>query len=155
MDASVSSNGIVTETGLKKSCGPARQVNGVINRYDRNDLLVRSLIKAFTPKRNVTAMFIHAHFLSSSSLRPSSPVTSNPDEQSGSESQQKLELGPLASSVHDNTCVAARTRPLLSCRKRRVLRPGSLISLNRKVRRGVSSQDPVAGVAQKACSHRV
>ncbi|XP_067237766.1 KAT8 regulatory NSL complex subunit 1 [Chanodichthys erythropterus] len=97
VEASVSSNGIVTETGLKKSCGPVRQVNGVIN-----------------------------------SLRPSSPITSNPNEQSCSESQQKLELGPLASSVLDNTCVAARTRPLLSCRKRRVLRPGSLTSLNRK-----------------------
>lgn len=137
MEGSVSSNGIVTETGLKKSCGPVRQVNGVINRYDKYYLKVRSLIKKFTPKRNVTVMFIHAYFLSSFSLRPSSPITSNPDEQSCSESQQKLELGPLASSVHDNTCVAARTRPLLSCRKRRVLRPGSLTSLNRKVRRDV------------------
>ncbi|CAM4391983.1 unnamed protein product [Leuciscus chuanchicus] len=66
-------------------------------------------------------------------LRPGSPVTSSPDEQSRSESQQKLELGTLASSVHDNTCVSSRTRPLLSCRKRRVLRPGSLASLNRKM----------------------
>uniref|UniRef100_A0A673HW06 KAT8 regulatory NSL complex subunit 1-like n=1 Tax=Sinocyclocheilus rhinocerous TaxID=307959 RepID=A0A673HW06_9TELE len=95
LETSVSSNGIVTETGLRKSCGPVRQVNGVIN-----------------------------------SLRPSSPVTS--------ESQQKLEMGPRASPAHDNTCVAARTRPLLSCRKRRVLRPGSLTSLNRKVRRIMS-----------------
>lgn len=82
-------------------------------------------------------MFIHTYFLSSSSLRPGSPVTSSPDEQCCSESQQKLELGPQASSVHDNTCVSSRTRPLLSCRKRRVLRPGSLASLNRKVRRDV------------------
>ncbi|XP_039542199.1 KAT8 regulatory NSL complex subunit 1 isoform X1 [Pimephales promelas] len=97
VEVSVSSNGIVTESGLRKSCGPMRQVNGVIN-----------------------------------SLRPGSPVTSSPYEQSCSESQQKLELGPLASSVLDNTCVASRTRPLLSCRKRRVLRPGSLTSLSRK-----------------------
>ncbi|XP_016307916.1 KAT8 regulatory NSL complex subunit 1-like isoform X3 [Sinocyclocheilus anshuiensis] len=100
---SVSSNAIITETGLRKSCGPVRQVNGVIN-----------------------------------SLRPSSPVTLDPDEQSRSESQQKLEMGPQASRAYDNTCVAARTRPLLSCRKRRVLRPGSLTSLNRKAQRSVA-----------------
>ncbi|XP_016127406.1 KAT8 regulatory NSL complex subunit 1-like isoform X3 [Sinocyclocheilus grahami] len=97
VETSVSSNAIITETGLRKSCGAVRQVNGVIN-----------------------------------SLRPSSPVTLDRDEQSRSESQQKLEMGPQASRAHDNTCVAARTRPLLSCRKRRVLRPGSLTSLNRK-----------------------
>ncbi|XP_026065480.1 KAT8 regulatory NSL complex subunit 1-like isoform X2 [Carassius auratus] len=103
VETSVSSNGIVPETGLRKSCGPARQVNGVIN-----------------------------------SLRPSSPVTSAPDEQIRSESQQKLEMGPQASPAPDSTCVAARTRPLLSCRKRRVLRPGSLTSLNRKAPRSVA-----------------
>lgn len=103
VETSVSSNGIVTETGLRKSCGPVRQVNGVIN-----------------------------------SVRPGFPFTLDPDEQSRSESQQKLEMGPQASPAHDNTCVAARTRPLLSCRKRRVLRPGSLTSLNRKVQRSVA-----------------
>ncbi|KAK2916094.1 hypothetical protein Q8A67_000468 [Cirrhinus molitorella] len=103
VETSVSSNGIVTETGLRKNCGPVRQVNGVIN-----------------------------------SLRPSSPVTFDPDEQSRSESQQKPETGPQASPAHDNTCVAARTRPLLSCRKRRVLRPGSLTSLNRKAQRSLA-----------------
>uniref|UniRef100_A0A671MIF3 KAT8 regulatory NSL complex subunit 1-like n=1 Tax=Sinocyclocheilus anshuiensis TaxID=1608454 RepID=A0A671MIF3_9TELE len=103
VETSVSSNGIVTETCLRRSCGPVRQVNGVIN-----------------------------------SLRPSSPVTSDPDEQSRSESQQKLEMGPQASPAHDSTCVAARTRPLLSCRKRRVLRPGSLTSLNHKAQRSVA-----------------
>lgn len=88
-------------------------------------------------RRNVTSivMLIQDDFFSSFSLRPGSPVTLDPDEQSRSESQQKLEMGPQASPVYDNTCVAARTRPLLSCRKRRVLRPGSLTSLNRKVRR--------------------
>ncbi|XP_016127407.1 KAT8 regulatory NSL complex subunit 1-like isoform X4 [Sinocyclocheilus grahami] len=103
VETSVSSNAIITETGLRKSCGAVRQVNGVIN-----------------------------------SLRPSSPVTLDRDEQSRSESQQKLEMGPQASRAHDNTCVAARTRPLLSCRKRRVLRPGSLTSLNRKAQRSVA-----------------
>ncbi|XP_016408637.1 KAT8 regulatory NSL complex subunit 1-like isoform X2 [Sinocyclocheilus rhinocerous] len=103
VETSVSSNAIITETGLRKSCRPVRQVNGVIN-----------------------------------SLRPSSPVTLDPDDQSRSESQQKLEMGPQASRAHDNTCVAARTRPLLSCRKRRVLRPGSLTSLNRKAQRSVA-----------------
>ncbi len=88
-------------------------------------------------RRNVTfiVMFIQDDFFSSFSVRPGFPVTLDPDEQSRSESQQKLEMGPQASPAHDNTCVAARTRPLLSCRKRRVLRPGSLTSLNRKVRR--------------------
>ncbi len=88
-------------------------------------------------RRNVTSivMFIQDDLFSSFSLRSGSPVTLDPDEQSRSESQQKLVMGPQASPVHDNTCVAARTRPLLSCRKRRVLRPGSLTSLNRKVRR--------------------
>ncbi len=87
--------------------------------------------------RNVTSivMLIQDDLFSSFSLRSGSPVTLDPDEQSRSESQQNLEMGPQASPVHDNTCVAARTRPLLSCRKRRVLRPGSLTSLNRKVRR--------------------
>ncbi|XP_026063563.1 KAT8 regulatory NSL complex subunit 1 isoform X1 [Carassius auratus] len=103
VETSVSSNGIVTETDLRKSCGPVKQVNGVIN-----------------------------------SLLPSSPVPLDPDEQSRSESQQKLETGPQASPAPDSTCVAARTRPLLSCRKRRVLRPGSLTSLNRKAQRSVA-----------------
>uniref|UniRef100_A0A672SJ77 KAT8 regulatory NSL complex subunit 1-like n=1 Tax=Sinocyclocheilus grahami TaxID=75366 RepID=A0A672SJ77_SINGR len=114
LETSVSSNAIITETGLRKSCGAVRQVNGVINR-------------------NVA--FI----------------------QSRSESQQKLEMGPQASRAHDNTCVAARTRPLLSCRKRRVLRPGSLTSLNRKVRR-IRSVAPRCGCELNAqcvmCSGR-
>uniref|UniRef100_A0A8C1L1K4 KAT8 regulatory NSL complex subunit 1b n=1 Tax=Cyprinus carpio TaxID=7962 RepID=A0A8C1L1K4_CYPCA len=36
LETSVSSNGMVTETGLRKSCGPVRLVNGVINRYERH-----------------------------------------------------------------------------------------------------------------------
>uniref|UniRef100_A0A8C1L197 KAT8 regulatory NSL complex subunit 1b n=1 Tax=Cyprinus carpio TaxID=7962 RepID=A0A8C1L197_CYPCA len=36
VETSVSSNGMVTETGLRKSCGPVRLVNGVINRYERH-----------------------------------------------------------------------------------------------------------------------
>lgn len=95
VEASLSSNGIVTETGLRKSCGPIRQVNGVIN-----------------------------------SFRSDSPVTSDLDEQS--------RLGSVPFPTNDNTCVAARTRPLLSYRKRRVLRPGSLTSLNRKAQRSVA-----------------
>ncbi|XP_051572317.1 KAT8 regulatory NSL complex subunit 1-like isoform X2 [Myxocyprinus asiaticus] len=103
VEGSVSSHGIATETGLRKSCAPVRQVNGVIN-----------------------------------SLRPGSPDSLDPAEQLRFESQQKQELGSLTSPVHDSTCVAARTRPLLSCRKRRVLRPGSLTSLNRKAQRLVA-----------------
>ncbi|XP_070585134.1 KAT8 regulatory NSL complex subunit 1 isoform X2 [Erythrolamprus reginae] len=39
------------------------------------------------------------------------------------------------SSIPDGTCVAARTRPLLSFKKRRLVRPNNLIPLSRKVYR--------------------
>lgn len=71
------------------------------------------------------------------SLRPVSPGSLDPDEHPRSEAQQK-QSDTLASTVRDSTCVAARTRPLLSCRKRRVLRPGSLTSLNRKAQRSMA-----------------
>lgn len=38
------------------------------------------------------------------------------------------------SSAHDSTCVAARTRPLVSCRRRRLIQPNSVSNLNGKVR---------------------
>lgn len=71
--------------------------------------------------------------LSSFSLRPGSPDSSDPDEHLRSGAQQK-QTDSVAPPALASTCVAARTRPLLSCRKRRVLRPGSLTSLSRKVR---------------------
>ncbi|XP_057201784.1 KAT8 regulatory NSL complex subunit 1 [Triplophysa rosa] len=102
VEGSVSSHGVAKETGLRKSCAPGRQVNGVIN-----------------------------------SLRPGSPDSSGPDEHLRSEAQQK-QTDSLAPPARDSTCVAARTRPLLSCRKRRVLRPGSLTSLSRKAQRSMA-----------------
>uniref|UniRef100_A0A2D4IYK4 Uncharacterized protein n=1 Tax=Micrurus lemniscatus lemniscatus TaxID=129467 RepID=A0A2D4IYK4_MICLE len=39
------------------------------------------------------------------------------------------------SSIPDGTCVAARTRPLLGCKKRRLIRPSNLIPLSKKVYR--------------------
>ncbi|XP_069338843.1 KAT8 regulatory NSL complex subunit 1 isoform X4 [Eulemur rufifrons] len=41
----------------------------------------------------------------------------------------------LASSSSDGTCVAARTRPVLSCKKRRLVRPSSIVPLSKKVHR--------------------
>ncbi|KAG8566779.1 hypothetical protein GDO81_013373 [Engystomops pustulosus] len=40
-------------------------------------------------------------------------------------------------SVVDNTCVCARTRPVLHCKRRRVVRPDRLLPLHRKVQRSV------------------
>lgn len=36
-------------------------------------------------------------------------------------------------SAHDGTCVAARTRPLVSCRRRRLIQPNTVPNLNGKV----------------------
>lgn len=35
--------------------------------------------------------------------------------------------------AHDSTCVAARTRPLVSCRRRRLIQPNTVTNLNGKV----------------------
>ncbi|CAG03021.1 unnamed protein product [Tetraodon nigroviridis] len=39
-------------------------------------------------------------------------------------------------AAHDSTCVAARTRPLLSCRRRRLIQPNTVTNLNGKAQRG-------------------
>lgn len=36
-------------------------------------------------------------------------------------------------AAHDGTCVAARTRPLVSCRRRRLIQPSTVPNLNGKV----------------------
>ncbi|XP_015273763.1 PREDICTED: KAT8 regulatory NSL complex subunit 1, partial [Gekko japonicus] len=46
--------------------------------------------------------------------------------------KQRLNLVPLPP---DGTCVAARTRPVLSCKKRRLVRPSTLVPLSKKVHR--------------------
>nr|XP_004655153.2 KAT8 regulatory NSL complex subunit 1 isoform X1 [Jaculus jaculus]XP_045014521.1 KAT8 regulatory NSL complex subunit 1 isoform X1 [Jaculus jaculus]XP_045014522.1 KAT8 regulatory NSL complex subunit 1 isoform X1 [Jaculus jaculus] len=44
----------------------------------------------------------------------------------------------LVSSSSDGTCVAARTRPVLSCKKRRLVRPNGIVPLSKKVHRSSS-----------------
>ncbi|NWU87180.1 KANL1 protein, partial [Onychorhynchus coronatus] len=46
--------------------------------------------------------------------------------------KQRLNLVPVPS---DGTCVAARTRPVLSCKKRRLVRPSTIMPLSKKVHR--------------------
>ncbi|XP_067397139.1 KAT8 regulatory NSL complex subunit 1 isoform X2 [Emydura macquarii macquarii] len=46
---------------------------------------------------------------------------------------KKQRLNMVSSS--DGTCVAARTRPVLSCKKRRLVRPSNIIPLSKKVHR--------------------
>uniref|UniRef100_A0A8B9Q6X2 KAT8 regulatory NSL complex subunit 1 n=1 Tax=Apteryx owenii TaxID=8824 RepID=A0A8B9Q6X2_APTOW len=41
----------------------------------------------------------------------------------------------MVSSSSDGTCVAARTRPVLSCKKRRLVRPSSIMPLSKKIHR--------------------
>ncbi|KAJ8404309.1 hypothetical protein AAFF_G00340820 [Aldrovandia affinis] len=49
---------------------------------------------------------------------------------------KRLPPFPCPSSLaQDGSCVAARTRPILSCKKRRLVRPGAVANLNRKVQR--------------------
>ncbi|NXO44388.1 KANL1 protein, partial [Locustella ochotensis] len=45
--------------------------------------------------------------------------------------KQRLSLVPA-----DGTCVAARTRPVLSCKKRRLVRPSTIMPLSKKAHRG-------------------
>ncbi|XP_037601912.1 KAT8 regulatory NSL complex subunit 1 isoform X3 [Cebus imitator] len=56
--------------------------------------------------------------------------SSDPEEQL--HKKQRLNL---ISSSSDGTCVAARTRPVLSCKKRRLVRPNSIVPLSKKVHR--------------------
>lgn len=43
--------------------------------------------------------------------------------------------------AHDSSCVAARTRPLLSCRRRRLIQPNTVTNLNGKVSAGALTWD--------------
>ncbi|XP_040845153.1 KAT8 regulatory NSL complex subunit 1 isoform X1 [Ochotona curzoniae] len=59
-----------------------------------------------------------------------------PGESSDAEEQlHKKQRLNLVSSSSDGTCVAARTRPVLSCKKRRLVRPSSIVPLSKKVHR--------------------
>ncbi|XP_066443492.1 KAT8 regulatory NSL complex subunit 1 isoform X2 [Eleutherodactylus coqui] len=55
---------------------------------------------------------------------------------SRSELEEQTPGKPVAASV-DNSCVCARTRPVLHCKRRRVVRPDRLLPLHRKVQRSV------------------
>ncbi|KAJ8345443.1 hypothetical protein SKAU_G00296360 [Synaphobranchus kaupii] len=44
-------------------------------------------------------------------------------------------LNSLLPGMPDGSCIAARTRPILSCKKRRLVRPNAVANLNRKAQR--------------------
>ncbi|XP_012581946.1 PREDICTED: KAT8 regulatory NSL complex subunit 1 isoform X2 [Condylura cristata] len=59
----------------------------------------------------------------------------------GSDAEEQLHKKQrlnLVSSSTDGTCVAARTRPVLNCKKRRLVRPNSIVPLSKKVHRANS-----------------
>ncbi|XP_029106084.1 KAT8 regulatory NSL complex subunit 1 isoform X1 [Scleropages formosus] len=58
------------------------------------------------------------------------PQTEDPHEQLA----RKLPLTPLLPPL-DSSCIAARTRPVLSYKKRRLVQPGTVANLNRKIQR--------------------
>ncbi|XP_008055239.1 KAT8 regulatory NSL complex subunit 1 isoform X1 [Carlito syrichta] len=59
-----------------------------------------------------------------------------PGDSSDAEEQlHKKQRLNLLSASSDGTCVAARTRPVLSCKKRRLVRPSNIIPLSKKVHR--------------------
>ncbi|XP_052053189.1 KAT8 regulatory NSL complex subunit 1 isoform X2 [Apodemus sylvaticus] len=63
-----------------------------------------------------------------------------PGDSSDAEEQlHKKQRLNLVSSSSDGTCVAARTRPVQSCKKRRLVRPSSIVPLSKKVHRNVRS----------------
>ncbi|KAB5517696.1 hypothetical protein PHYPO_G00170190 [Pangasianodon hypophthalmus] len=72
------------------------------------------------------------------SLRCGSPAVSEAE-------QQRL-------SAADLSCVAARTRPLISCRKRRLIRPCTLPNLNSKAQTGRWCGCDVSGQCVMCCS---
>ncbi|XP_004707310.1 KAT8 regulatory NSL complex subunit 1 isoform X1 [Echinops telfairi] len=66
------------------------------------------------------------------------PVLADHIPGDGSDAEEQLHKKQrlnLVSSSSDGTCVAARTRPVLSCKKRRLVRPNSIVPLSKKVHR--------------------
>ncbi|XP_040605798.1 KAT8 regulatory NSL complex subunit 1 isoform X4 [Mesocricetus auratus] len=64
-----------------------------------------------------------------------------PGDSSDAEEQlHKKQRLNLVSSSSDGTCVAARTRPVLSCKKRRLVRPSSIVPLSKKVHRNSTTR---------------
>uniref|UniRef100_A0A4W3GX94 KAT8 regulatory NSL complex subunit 1 n=1 Tax=Callorhinchus milii TaxID=7868 RepID=A0A4W3GX94_CALMI len=65
-------------------------------------------------------------------LLPDSSSTDSSDAEELLNKKQRLIMLP---APPDNTCVAARARPVLSCKKRRLVRPNNVQPLSRKVQR--------------------
>ncbi|KAH0508295.1 KAT8 regulatory NSL complex subunit 1, partial [Microtus ochrogaster] len=64
-----------------------------------------------------------------------------PGDSSDAEEQlHKKQRLNLVSSSSDGTCVAARTRPVVSCKKRRLVRPSSIVPLSKKVNRNSTTR---------------
>ncbi|XP_026882534.2 KAT8 regulatory NSL complex subunit 1 isoform X2 [Electrophorus electricus] len=78
-----------------------------------------SLRKGFRPVRQVNGVI--------NSLRAGSSDSPTPEEH--------LSSVPAPPSTPGSSCVAARTRPLLSCKRRRLLQPCSITNLNRKAQK--------------------
>ncbi|KAM3822375.1 KAT8 regulatory NSL complex subunit 1 isoform 2-T2 [Vipera latastei] len=68
-------------------------------------------------------------------LQPGLTEQTQGDGSDAEELLRKKQRLNMMSSIPDGTCVAARTRPLLSCKKRRLVRPSNLIPLSKKVYR--------------------
>ncbi|XP_050571441.1 KAT8 regulatory NSL complex subunit 1 isoform X3 [Cygnus atratus] len=68
-------------------------------------------------------------------LQPGLAEHAQGDGQEAEELLHKKQRLNMVSSSSDGTCVAARTRPVLSCKKRRLVRPSSIMPLSKKVHR--------------------
>ncbi|XP_009078969.1 PREDICTED: KAT8 regulatory NSL complex subunit 1, partial [Acanthisitta chloris] len=68
-------------------------------------------------------------------LQPGLAEHAQGDGQEAEELLHKKQRLNMAPSSSDGTCVAARTRPVLSCKKRRLVRPSSIMPLSKKVHR--------------------
>lgn len=67
------------------------------------------------------------------SLQPGLAEHAQGDGQEAEELLHKKQRMNVVPSASDGTCVAARTRPVLSCKKRRLVRPSSIMPLSKKV----------------------
>ncbi|XP_062451441.1 KAT8 regulatory NSL complex subunit 1 isoform X2 [Rhea pennata] len=70
-----------------------------------------------------------------STLQPGLAEHAQGDGPEAEELLHKKQRLNMVSSSSDGTCVAARTRPVLSCKKRRLVRPSSIMPLSKKIHR--------------------
>lgn len=80
------------------------------------------------------SFFFSSSLVFSGSLQPGLAEHAQGDGQEAEELLHKKQRLNMVSSPSDGTCVAARTRPVLSCKKRRLVRPSSIMPLSKKVR---------------------